>query len=350
MRAPRECGVGARGRVRAQQVRQTRVRAREEWEGGRGDWSVRECVCAMVAAARLRAPAHAPRPRSRGGVRRARARAQHDAATAAVPPGLERWRGEVALVTGASSGIGREVAARLCAAGMNVVGAARRADGMIGLEEAHPHNFEARSLDVTDPSSVADLFASMPGKVSVLVNAAGLGKQGPLLGEEPEGSRKPGGADARTISAWKRTLETNVLGLAVVTKHATSHMRERAAQREAHSDANGEEPLPAGHVIMLGSLSGHRVPGPGNTAGMYCASKYAVRALAEGLRQEARAADLDLRVTCVSPGLVETGTLSVALDRTTRRWQRMHPLVAHARCTCSADRSAPPPRFRAHIL
>lgn len=186
----------------------------------------------MEAAARLRAPAHPPRPSSRGGVRRARARAQHDAATAAVPPGLERWRGEVALVTGASSGIGREVAARLCAAGMNVVGAARRADGMIGLEEAHPHNFEARSLDVTDPSSVADLFASMPGKVSVLVNAAGLGKQGPLLGEEPEGSRKPGGADARTISAWKRTLETNVLGLA---RHQIRHLSHAGACGTARS-------------------------------------------------------------------------------------------------------------------
>ena len=228
-----------------------------------------------------------------GAARRSATRAQSSACRP-LEPGLERWAGKVAVVTGASSGIGREVAARLAAAGLLVVGVARRVDSMVALEEAFPKNFVAEPCDVNDEQAVESLFASLPEPCSMLINAAGLGRYAPLLGAA-EGDACPEGV----TGAWRETIETNVLGTALVTKHATAHMRR-------HASANAADGLAAGHVVMMCSMSGHRVPGPGNSAGMYCASKFATRALAEGLRQEARASKLDLRVTCVSPGLVET--------------------------------------------
>ena len=81
-------------------------------------------------------------------------------------------------------------------------------------------------------------------------------------------------------------LDLNVLGLAVACREALKHF-----------------PESGGHVVNLGSMSGHRVPGRG---GFYSATKFAVRALTEGLRQELRAAGNNTRVSSVSPGFVDT--------------------------------------------
>lgn len=94
--------------------------------------------------------------------------------------------------------------------------------------------------------------------------------------------------ESRVDEAWREMLEVNVLALCVCTREAVRDMRERGD---------------VGHVIHVSSMAAHRVP-PGS--GVYSATKFAVRSLTEGLRQELRALGSGIRVTSVSPGYVET--------------------------------------------
>jgi len=196
------------------------------------------------------------------------------------PEGMERWRSKVALVTGASSGIGAAVAAALASSGMRVVAAARRHQRLEELRESLAQQGAESMpfvLDLRDNSSVLRCFEAIRkrwGAVSVLINNAGLGHNATLLDGEPE--------------AWRETLEVNVLGLSLCTREAVRDMR-----------SGGDE----GHVIHISSMSGHRVP---NGGGMYSATKFAVRALTEGLRQELRELGSAIRVSAISPGFVET--------------------------------------------
>jgi NADP-dependent 3-hydroxy acid dehydrogenase YdfG len=113
------------------------------------------------------------------------------------------------------------------------------------------------------------------GGVDVLVNNAGLGRAAPLSSAPTE--------------LWREMLEVNVLGLAIATREAIQDMERRGV---------------AGHVVHVSSMAGHRIPGP--DSGMYAATKFAVRALTEALRQELRARKSPIRVTAVSPGHVFT--------------------------------------------
>jgi NADP-dependent 3-hydroxy acid dehydrogenase YdfG len=113
------------------------------------------------------------------------------------------------------------------------------------------------------------------GGVDVLVNNAGLGRGAPLSSGATE--------------AWREMLEVNVLGLAIATREAIEDMERRGV---------------AGHVVHVSSMAGHRVPGV--DSGMYAATKFAVRALTEALRQELRARKSPIRVTAISPGHVFT--------------------------------------------
>jgi len=193
---------------------------------------------------------------------------------------MERLRGKVALITGASSGIGRATARRLAREGMNLVIAARRGDRLEALRgELVALGVEvlAQPTDLRDEASIERLFArtrEVFGGVHVLVNNAGLGHAAPLTSGSTE--------------HWREMLEVNVLALCVCTREAISDMR-----------AAGD----AGHVIHVSSMAAHRVP-PGS--GVYSATKYAVRSLTEGLRQELREARSAIRVTAISPGYVET--------------------------------------------
>lgn len=193
---------------------------------------------------------------------------------------MDRFSGKVALVTGASSGIGRATALRLAREGMNVVIAARRAERLEALRaELLEFGVEvlAQPTDLRDEASIERLFArtrDVLGGVHVLVNNAGLGHAAPLTSGSTE--------------HWREMLEVNVLALCVCTREAILDMR-----------AAGD----VGHVIHVSSMAAHRVP-PGS--GVYSATKYAVRSLTEGLRQELREAKSAIRVTAISPGYVET--------------------------------------------
>jgi NADP-dependent 3-hydroxy acid dehydrogenase YdfG len=193
---------------------------------------------------------------------------------------MERGRCCTALVTGASSGIGREVALALLADGLRVAICARRRerlDELVAASAAPAERVLALAVDLRQEEQIQALFSAIRqrwGGVDVLVNNAGLGHAEPLVSGDTE--------------RWREMLEVNVLALCIATREAIADMRRRDA---------------AGHVVHISSMAAHRVP-PGSA--VYSATKYAVRSLTEGLRQELRELGSPIRVSAVSPGFVET--------------------------------------------
>ena len=175
----------------------------------------------------------------------------------------------VALVTGASSGIGEATVRSLAAAGFEVVAAARRLERCEAV--AGEVGGRAIRLDVTDPDSVARLAEALPD-LSVLVNNAGG-----ALGLEPV-------AEANEEN-WRRMYEANVMGVMRVTK-ALLPALERSGD---------------GFIVVVGSVAGVEVyPGGGG----YTAAKHAANAMARSLRLELLGKPV--RVSEVAPGMVET--------------------------------------------
>jgi NADP-dependent 3-hydroxy acid dehydrogenase YdfG len=186
----------------------------------------------------------------------------------------------VAMITGASSGIGAAIAHRLAREGYRIAVCARRQERLqqlaLDLKEQGA-SVITQSVDLRQESQILDFFDTIRrtwNGVDVLINNAGLGHRASLMDGDTE--------------AWRDMLEVNVLALCVCTREAVQNMRDRGGR---------------GHIIHISSMSGHRVP---SSSGVYAASKFAVRALTEGLRQELRAADSEIRVSSISPGYVET--------------------------------------------
>ncbi|WP_405563352.1 SDR family oxidoreductase [Streptomyces phaeochromogenes] len=191
------------------------------------------------------------------------------------------------LITGASSGIGEATARRLAAAGHPVVLGARRAERLATLAkeiEAVGGSALPHSLDVTDPLSVRSFVEAAHeryGRVDVLVNNAGVM---PL-------SRM----DALRTDEWDRMIDVNLRGVLHGIAAVLPIMRTQGA----------------GHIVNIASVSGLRVD---PTAAVYSATKHAVRALSEGLRQESR----ELRVTVISPGLTRSELTDTINDQDTK--------------------------------
>jgi NADP-dependent 3-hydroxy acid dehydrogenase YdfG len=181
----------------------------------------------------------------------------------------------IAVVTGASSGIGAATARRLAAEGYDVVGAARRRDRLDDLAAGN-ENIRAVTLDVTSADSVAEFAASLDD-VAVLVNNAGG-----AIGIEPVERADP--AD------WQQMFDTNVLGVLRVTQ-ALLPALERGA---------------GGHIVVTGSIAGHLVYEGG--AG-YTAAKHGATAVVETLRLELNGRPV--RVSEVAPGMVHTEEFSL---------------------------------------
>jgi NADP-dependent 3-hydroxy acid dehydrogenase YdfG len=175
----------------------------------------------------------------------------------------------VAVVTGASSGIGAATARALAGAGFEVVVGARRVERL--REVADPIGARALPLDVTDPASVERFCAEVP-ECQVLVNNAG-GAIGLERIEEAD------------EADWRRMYETNVLGTLRMTRALLPKL-----------EASGD-----GVVVMVGSIAGHEAYVGG---GGYNAAKFAERALTRALRLELLGRPV--RVSEVDPGLVET--------------------------------------------
>jgi NADP-dependent 3-hydroxy acid dehydrogenase YdfG len=197
----------------------------------------------------------------------------------------------VAVVTGASAGIGEAVARRLAAQGMDLVLGARRVDRLndlaVSLADEHGVRCLAHALDVTDAGAVgafggaADTFAGELG-VHLLVNNAGAAF----------GVARIPTATPDDEADWAAMLDVNVMGLLRVTRRFVAGMVARGG----------------GHVIHMGSLAGIETYEGGS---VYCATKAAVRVISKALRLELLGTGV--RVCCVNPGLVETEFSGVRL-------------------------------------
>ena len=182
---------------------------------------------------------------------------------------------KVILVTGASSGIGAGVVRELGRAGAKLMIGARRTDRLEALKaeiEGEGGTVAVRALDVTDRASVGAFAASAMaefGRIDVLVNNAGIMPLSNL--------------NVLKIDEWDRMIDVNIRGVLHGIAAVLPVM-----------EAQGE-----GQIINVSSVGGLRVV---PSAAVYCATKYAVRAISDGLRQEHG----NIRVTCVYPGVVES--------------------------------------------
>jgi len=193
---------------------------------------------------------------------------------------------KVVLITGASSGIGEAVATVLAAHGARVVLGARRTERLQQLVDtitAAGGTAIARRLDVTDRADVqafADHALERFGRIDVIVNNAGIMPLAPMA--------------ALKVDEWDRMIDVNIKG---VLHGIAAVLPTMQAQR-------------SGHIISVASIGGLYVM---PSAAVYCATKFAVRAISDGLRQE----NDTLRVTCVYPGVVESELADTITDAAT---------------------------------
>jgi NAD(P)-dependent dehydrogenase (short-subunit alcohol dehydrogenase family) len=194
-------------------------------------------------------------------------------------------RDRVAVVTGASRGLGRAFAAALVEAGARVFGLARSEPDLRAVRDALGERFIPVGCDVTDRASVEAAFGRVQreaGRLDVLVNNAGLGRFGPV--------------DALDVEDWHAQVDTNLSGLFFCTRAAVPLMK-----RQHEAEGFG------GHIVNLASVAG--LVGNANLAA-YNATKFGVRGFSEATMKELR--PHGIKVTCVYPGSVDTHFFEVA--------------------------------------
>ncbi|MEY9871647.1 NADP-dependent 3-hydroxy acid dehydrogenase YdfG [Streptacidiphilus sp. MAP12-33] len=194
-----------------------------------------------------------------------------------------RLEGTVALITGASSGIGHATAVELAREGASVALVGRRRDRLTDLA-SDITNAGGQALvvpaDITDAQAAADAVARTVGglgRLDILVNNAGL----MLLGPAPD-------AD---LDDWRRMVDINLMGLMYTTHAAVPHLLKSASQ----------DPRQVADIVNIGSVAGRSAFA---MSAVYCATKFGVGAFTESLRQEL--ARQHVRVSVVEPGSVDT--------------------------------------------
>jgi serine 3-dehydrogenase len=213
--------------------------------------------------------------------------------------------GNSVLITGASSGIGAATAHAFAREKCNLLLAARRRDRIDQLArhlaDKYAITAQAITLDVTKQKDVDAALGSLSTaweQIDILVNNAGLSRG---LTNLQEGD----------IGDWEEMIDTNIKGLLYVTRSILPGMVKRNK----------------GHIINIGSIAGHQLYPAGN---VYCATKFAVKALSEGLRLDLLGTGV--RVTSVDPGMVQTEFSQVRFHGDTERaaavYQGLQPLSA----------------------
>jgi NADP-dependent 3-hydroxy acid dehydrogenase YdfG len=193
--------------------------------------------------------------------------------------------GKVVVITGASSGLGEAAARLLAAEGASVVLGARRADrleGLVGQLAGRGGSAIAVATDVTDREQVKRLVGRAVetyGRVDVMLNNAGLMPLSPL--------------DRLKVDEWDRMIDVNLKGVLYGIAAALPQMQRQRS----------------GHIINVSSVAGHKVRAGG---AVYAATKHAVLALSEGLRQEVK--PYNIRTTVISPGVVASELPDSASD------------------------------------
>ena len=189
---------------------------------------------------------------------------------------MSEIKSKVVIITGASSGLGEATARRLAASGAKLMLAARREDrlkDLVAAIEKTGGTVAYRVTDVADRAQVealAEATLETYGRIDVLVNNAALMPLSPL--------------DQIKVDEWDQMIDVNIKGVLYGIAAVLPTMRQQKS----------------GHVINLSSIAGHKVV-PG--AAVYCATKYAVRAISEGLRLES---NCEIRSTIISPGAMAT--------------------------------------------
>jgi len=197
-------------------------------------------------------------------------------------------KGKVAIITGASSGIGYATALALSKAGTKVAIGARRTDKLKKLGDEIKQNggeVFSQKLDVTQKSecdSFVDTVLKKWGSVDILVNNAGIMPLSFLKSQK--------------VDEWDQMIDVNIKGVLYCTSAVIPHMREKKS----------------GHIVNLSSVAGRIVFPSGS---VYCATKHAITAFSEGLRQELSVRS-NIRVTCIEPGVVSTELVNTITDET----------------------------------
>lgn len=220
---------------------------------------------------------------------------------------------KIVVITGASSGLGAEAARYLAEQGATVVLGARRMERIKALAqgiEAKGGKALAVETDVTDRASVQNLVDTAVqtyGRIDVLLNNAGVMPLSPL--------------EKLRVDEWDLMIDVNIKGVLYGIAAALPHMKARKS----------------GHIINVSSVAGHRVL---ENSAVYSATKFAVRALSEGLRAEVK--PYNLRTTVISPGAVQSELLDSIHDEATAEQLRSFvPSIAisadsFARCVAFA--------------
>lgn len=211
---------------------------------------------------------------------------------------------KVAIVTGASSGIGYATALALSRSGAKVAAGARRMDRLESLRNEISKNGEevfVQKLDVTIKSecdALADAVLKKWGTVDILVNNAGL---------QPLSFFKN-----LKVEEWDKMIDVNIRGVFYCTAAVIPTMMNKNS----------------GHIVNISSMAGRVVYPSGS---VYCATKHAVTAFSEGLRQEFSQRS-NIRVTCIEPGVVATELMEAitdkALEKYVERTRQMEALQA----------------------
>lgn len=212
-----------------------------------------------------------------------------------------RIEGKWAIITGATSGIGKATAQIFAESKVNLIITGRRENRLEELQSElvseHDIDIEVASFDVTDRDACTNFVGSLSHPVDILVNNAGLAS----------------GVDAvydADFDDWDAMIDTNVKGLSTMTRLISPQMKERNS----------------GHIINVSSTAGHESYAGGS---IYSATKHAVRAFTEATKKDLHGTDV--RVSMVSPGLVETEFSNVRFhgddERADQVYEGMKPLV-----------------------
>jgi len=205
---------------------------------------------------------------------------------------------KVVLITGASSGIGAATAMRLANDGHRVFLGARRSDRLRELVDRIRSDGGTAAFQTLDVTSAEDMNAFVAkavetyGRVDVLVNNAGVMPLSPLA--------------ERKVDEWNRMIDVNIRGVLHGIAAVLPMMRAQGS----------------GHIVNLASVGAHEVV---PTAAVYCATKFAVRAISEGLRKEATG---DVRVTLISPGVTESELAESITDSEAREAMNSYRSIA----------------------
>jgi NADP-dependent 3-hydroxy acid dehydrogenase YdfG len=188
---------------------------------------------------------------------------------------MENIANKIVVITGASSGLGAETARHLVKAGAKVALGARRLDRLESLaKELGSENSTVFQVDVTEREQVEAFISHAVktfGRIDVMVNNAGIMPLAPL--------------ELLNFDDWNQCIDVNIKGVLWGIGAALPHFKARKS----------------GHFINVSSVAGHKV---GAGTAIYSASKYAVRAISEGMRQEIK--PYNIRTTILSPGAVDT--------------------------------------------